>query len=98
LLNKLKIVNTKPEVLKDMVMFLATHEISTSELQKITQDMMQCIRDPSLAYPYSKDAVISALRVLLNLVPDTYEYLQAYAQSQKYEINNFVSTIYIRPK
>lgn len=98
LLNKIKIEKMKPELLKDIVMFLATCEVPSSELQKITQEMMQCIRDTSVAYPYNKDDIASSLRVLLNLNPDIYEYFKGYAQSQNYDINKFVSTIYVRPK
>jgi hypothetical protein len=93
-LDKLQIPLISPDLLKDIVTFSATYPVPEKYLQKITEDMMQCLRGPSHTYTWDKELITSALRFLLTLVPDTLKYFTTYAQTKKYPTESFISTVY----
>ncbi|MEI8253188.1 MAG: hypothetical protein WCG25_05600 [bacterium] len=95
MLEKLQISLIKSDLLKDIVTFSATYDVPSTYLKKLTEEMMQCLRDSSQTYTGDKDLLTSALRFLLTLVPDTFKYFKAYAQSQNYDTSAFINTVYV---
>lgn len=97
-LDRIEISKVNPDFLKDIVIFSATYDVTKSYLKKLTEDMMYYLWGTSKIAIGDKEPWISALRFLLTLAPDTFEYFKSYAKAQNYDVSNFINTTYIPSK